>query len=204
MASRCRGSHDLPAYIANKPADLYWTPAPVFDTAPFVARRSSPPQNLYEEFPSIDASTICPYYREHGRCKFGFKCRFLGGHAGRGEDGKLVLLTDPAREAIAVVTAVEKNSIEISVLKSLRKKEVRLTCAPGILTNNFISSTLCPAQKSMKRTSSVSPRCRRNKELKNKPWTTIVNLSLSCPKRSACTGRVSLVSASEAASRSGD
>ena len=128
VVSRCRGSHDLPAYIESKPSDLYWTPAPVLlNTSPFVVPRSLSPQNAYEEFPSVDASTICPYYREHLRCKYGFKCRFLGGHVKRGADGILVLLTDPEREGTA---AIEKNSIEMSVLKSLRKKEVRLLCFP--------------------------------------------------------------------------
>ena len=131
MVPRCRGSHDLPAYIASKPSDLYWTPAPVLlDTSPFVAPRSFPPQNSYEEFPSIDPSTVCPYYSEHRRCKYGFKCRFLGGHIKRGEDGTLVLLRDPECEATAPATAIEKNGIEMSVLKSLRKKEVRLVCFP--------------------------------------------------------------------------
>lgn len=129
MVSRCRGSHDLPAYIASKPPDLYWTPSPVLlNTAPFVFPRSSPPQNPYEEFPSLDVLTICPYYREYGQCKYGFKCRFLGGHSKEEEDGTLLLLTDPEREAVAASGSVEKNRIEMSVLKSLRKKEVRLPC----------------------------------------------------------------------------
>ena len=132
VVSRCRGSHDLPTYIASKLSDLHWTPTPILlNGSPFVVPRSSAPQSPYEEFPSIDASTICPYYREHGRCKYGFKCRFLGGHTKRGEDGTLMLLTDPTREAIAASTLVEKNSIEMSVLKSLRKKEVRLPRALG-------------------------------------------------------------------------
>jgi tRNA-dihydrouridine synthase 3 len=131
VISRCRGSHDLPAYIASKPSDLYWTPAPILlTTPPFLAPQPLPPQHPYEEFPSIDASTACPYYGEHGRCKYGFKCRFLGGHIGRGEDGTLVLLTDPERTAAAAITAVEKNSIEMSALKSLRRKEVRVQSWP--------------------------------------------------------------------------
>jgi hypothetical protein len=40
-----------------------------------------------------------------------------------------VLLTDPEREAVAAGTAVEKNSIDMSVLKSLRRKEVEFSRA---------------------------------------------------------------------------
>jgi hypothetical protein len=150
IASRCRGSHDLPAYIASKPSDLYWTPAPVLlNSSPFVAPRLYPPQTTYEEFPSIDVSTICPYYGEHGRCKYGFKCRFLGGHVERGEGGTLVLLTDPEREATAAITAVEKNSIEMSVLKSLRKKEVGVPSHPMDLkpTTLFFQVSSTPSKR---------------------------------------------------------
>ena len=51
------------------------------------------------EAPSIDFSTLCPVYDRMGDCKQGFKCRFLGGHARKGDSGEIELVKDDEKFA---------------------------------------------------------------------------------------------------------
>ena len=87
---------------------------PTFDTA-----------NGDTGFPSsINPRTVCPVFRERGECRHGFKCRFLGGHVKKGEDGTLQLLKDEARITASTDTAVERNFLPGEALKQLRTKKV--------------------------------------------------------------------------------
>lgn len=62
-----------------------------------------------------------------GRCKHGFKCRFLGAHAKTMEDGlsdELSLVVDGEKAAHVAVSTVELNFIDPNVRKQLRTRKV--------------------------------------------------------------------------------
>lgn len=75
---------------------------------------------------SLDPTTICPVYAETGRCRHGFKCRFLGAHvkaAGCSSD-ELSLVVDGEKVAHVAVSAAELNFIDPDVRKQLRTRKV--------------------------------------------------------------------------------
>ncbi|CAE6493422.1 unnamed protein product [Rhizoctonia solani] len=75
----CRFSHDIPHYLASKPADLAFPPRESLSIIePFV----SPPEHepLSETQPDINKASACPNFACSGRCQSGFKCRYLGSH----------------------------------------------------------------------------------------------------------------------------
>ena len=53
---------------------------------------------------SIDASAKCPVYETTGECKHGLKCRFLGGHVRKSEDGQYHLTVNEELKAKAAVS----------------------------------------------------------------------------------------------------
>jgi tRNA-dihydrouridine synthase 3 len=62
-----------------------------------------------------------------GRCKHGFKCRFLGAHVKIAENGlfdDLSLVVDEEKAAHTAVSAVELNFIDPTVRKQLRTRKV--------------------------------------------------------------------------------
>ncbi|CED83060.1 Uncharacterized conserved protein [Phaffia rhodozyma] len=64
----CRRSHNLPLYLASKPADLVFPEMSYVETSsPFL----SIPDN---------ATIYCPTFNELGFCPQGYKCRFLKAH----------------------------------------------------------------------------------------------------------------------------
>lgn len=56
--------------------------------------------------------------------RFGFKCRFLGGHISTDENGNLDLAVDEERKARTTVSMHEVNYVGGEVLKMLRSKKV--------------------------------------------------------------------------------
>lgn len=56
--------------------------------------------------------------------RYGFKCRFLGGHICLDENGKTTLVVDDVKKAHAVVTALEVNFIGPEIQKQLRSRKV--------------------------------------------------------------------------------
>jgi hypothetical protein len=56
--------------------------------------------------------------------RYGLKCRFLGGHVRKNENGELRLVEDEDRKARAVFAAKEMNFIGPDVLKLLRSRKV--------------------------------------------------------------------------------
>lgn len=57
--------------------------------------------------------------------RYGFKCRYLGGHFQTDASGNLILITDEERKARTAVSSQELNFIGGDVQKQLRSKKVR-------------------------------------------------------------------------------
>lgn len=127
MLSRCRFSHDIPAYLAAKPRDIYFNLSdPLTDTPPFVKLpEAEDNMGVDSTQNSVDFSTHCPNFEETGACRHGFKCRFLGGHV-RKEDGKLLLIQDDSKKSNSLRSATEMNYIDGQTMKLLRTKKVGL------------------------------------------------------------------------------
>lgn len=70
--------------------------------------------------------------------RYGFKCRFLGGHIQVSESGELSLAIDEDKKARAVLTAHEVNFVGAEVQKMLRSKKV--SASPSLKTNSECSN----------------------------------------------------------------
>ncbi|TFK53220.1 FMN-linked oxidoreductase [Heliocybe sulcata] len=121
----CRQSHDIPAYFASKPADLSIPPTSSLSTSPPFARPS--PSRSDPRHPSLDLNTTCPVFAALGECRYGLKCRFLGGHvkiADKEEgESELEMVFDEQKKARAVSTEEEINKVDAEVLKKVRSKK---------------------------------------------------------------------------------
>lgn len=131
FCTSCRFSHDLGAYLDTKPKDLFWpSETPTFSTSvPFAPEHTFAASRLG---PSIDAQTSCPIFLRLGDCRYGLKCRFLGGH---------VKAADPNENSGIPVEVVkvdcpsppeEINFVHNSTLKELRSRKVPYTCSDGL------------------------------------------------------------------------
>ncbi|KAI0722135.1 zinc finger dihydrouridine synthase [Fomitopsis betulina] len=125
FGAECRNTHDVSAYLAAKAKDIHVpTPEDITSSPPFVRTRASPDVNMSEgKTPSIDFSTKCPVFECMGECRYGLKCRFLGGHARLREGGEVELLTDEEKKARTVIAETELNSIDGATLKMIRSKK---------------------------------------------------------------------------------
>jgi hypothetical protein len=83
--------------------------------------------DIDEDYPTVNFKTSCPVHEEVGECKYGLKCRFLGGHARKTSVGSLELVVDEDKKARSVLTTTEQNYIGSDVMKTLRTKKVRET-----------------------------------------------------------------------------
>ena len=75
----------------------------------------------------MDSTAVCPVYSETGRCRQGFKCRFLGAHVkatGNGFPDELSLVIDEVKAAHAAVSAAELNFVDSDIRKQLRTRKV--------------------------------------------------------------------------------
>ncbi|EIM87584.1 FMN-linked oxidoreductase [Stereum hirsutum FP-91666 SS1] len=136
FGAECRFSHDIPAYLAAKPRDIYFNITdPLTDTPPFVKLTGS--ENNMEAAvdsaqDSVDFSTHCPNFEETGACRHGFKCRFLGGHV-RKEDGKLSLIQDDSKRSNSLRSSTEINYLDGQTMKLLRTKKYPLPITAAYL-----------------------------------------------------------------------
>jgi tRNA-dihydrouridine synthase 3 len=122
LCRRCRYSHDIPEYLAAKPRDVHFpTSSELSDRAPFV----TVPPEFGRCDGSVDPLARCPVYEETGACRHGLKCRFLGGHAKKNEDGTYTLLEDTYKKAATSTAVTEVNFMSGATLKLLRTKKVR-------------------------------------------------------------------------------
>lgn len=95
FGDKCRMSHDLEGYLKTKEADLKMPQrGDLREEAPFVVIED-PVKGENEKgvegeergTGSIDIFTNCPVYDALGHCPQGWKCRYLGGHVRKAEEG---------------------------------------------------------------------------------------------------------------------
>lgn len=95
------------------------------DVPPFVLQGMEEDEQMAESGrPSFDSSVRCPVFEATGDCRYGLKCRFLGGHAIVDESGNTHLITDQEKKAISSTAEMELNTLDGDVLKQIRSKKV--------------------------------------------------------------------------------
>jgi tRNA-dihydrouridine synthase 3 len=131
--NRCRFTHDIKAYLAAKTHDIHIPDlSQLSEASPFAPS----PESLsspHIEYPSLDLSSICPVFTETGECRYGFKCRFLGGHIHISDSGELSLLGDDDKKARAALTAHEVNFVSADVQRQLRSRKYPLPASDAYL-----------------------------------------------------------------------
>jgi tRNA-dihydrouridine synthase 3 len=121
---RCRFTHDIPSYLEAKARDIHIPDiSQTSETPPFAPSQDSL-VTPHPNYPSLDLSTICPVFAETGECRYGFKCRFLGGHVKISESGELSIVGDDEKKARTALTAHEVNFVGADVQKALRSRKV--------------------------------------------------------------------------------
>ncbi|KAF9553435.1 FMN-linked oxidoreductase [Agrocybe pediades] len=123
FGSECRFMHDIPAYLAAKPRDLHIPEMSQMSELPPYAPEPETLVKSHPDYPSLDLNTICPVFAETGECKYGFKCRFLGGHVKFSESGELSIVVDEEKKAQSALTAREVNFVGADVQRMLRSKK---------------------------------------------------------------------------------
>ncbi|KAF8801086.1 zinc finger dihydrouridine synthase [Phlegmacium glaucopus] len=119
----CRFTHDIPAYLAAKTHDLHIPELSQFSDSPPFAPDPATLAQFHPVNPSIDSNTVCPVFAATGECRYGLKCRFLGGHIQISESGEPSLAVDEDKKARAVLTAHEVNFVGPEVQKMLRSRK---------------------------------------------------------------------------------
>ncbi|KAL4267228.1 tRNA-dihydrouridine(47) synthase [NAD(P)(+)] [Pleurotus pulmonarius] len=130
FGNECRFTHDIPAYLAAKPRDIRIPDTThTLEVPPFIL-----PQDFVAdaEYPSLDMGTVCPVFAETGECRFGLKCRFLGGHV-RKSNGALEMTSDTEKQARAAISATELNFMSPEALKNLRTKKYNFPISSAYL-----------------------------------------------------------------------
>ncbi|KAI0039115.1 zinc finger dihydrouridine synthase [Auriscalpium vulgare] len=121
FGSECRFTHDIPAYLAQKPRDIYFpSPSDLTDSPPFA---KIPETGSEESDSSVDFRTRCPVFDDVGICRLGVKCRFLGGHARKADDGTIQLVEDETKKVDGINATTEVNFATPNILKLLRTKK---------------------------------------------------------------------------------
>lgn len=114
----------MDAYFEQKPKDILIpdnvdrvdndNPFPVLEEVPGDASRVS----------SIDPKARCPVFEEKGECGHGFKCRFLGAHVKKLDDGTLELVRNEEIVALRKIETTERNYLPSDALRLIRSKKV--------------------------------------------------------------------------------
>jgi tRNA-dihydrouridine synthase 3 len=124
FGEECRFTHDIASYLAVKPKDIRFPSASDLVNPSFVnSLTNSDGMTDVQEASFQEFNTICPVFEETGECKHGFKCRFLGGHVRKDDDGSLMLIQDEEKKARTAVSAKELNFMSPDTLKLLRSKK---------------------------------------------------------------------------------
>ncbi|WVR04927.1 hypothetical protein IAU60_001939 [Kwoniella sp. DSM 27419] len=83
----CKYAHSWDGYFEVKPSDVSYDPtAELVGDAPYVVVADGKGREVGGEDPvgkTIDLCTTCPVLRDLGYCTYGWRCRYLGGHARR-------------------------------------------------------------------------------------------------------------------------
>ncbi|KAG6333598.1 hypothetical protein ID866_5498 [Astraeus odoratus] len=120
----CRFTHDVGAYLSAKPRDIRFPPASALrDTPPFVVSAEPLLQETETEGPSLDFGTTCVCFEEAGECRVGLKCRYLGAHAHRDENGAVTSVVDEEKKSRIALTTTELNHVSPETLKMIRTKK---------------------------------------------------------------------------------
>lgn len=120
---------------------------------------------------SVDFPIRCPPFETTGSCRLGLKCRFLGGHMRKAEDGTVSLAEDEEKKRASLTANTELNFVSPSTLKLLRTKKVSLYFFPSYskceikqrsiphqsLTATFRSSRWQAAVRMARRTTTICP-----------------------------------------------
>ncbi|KJA22425.1 hypothetical protein HYPSUDRAFT_67097 [Hypholoma sublateritium FD-334 SS-4] len=131
--AECRFTHEIPAYLAAKTRDIHIPEmAQITDIPPYAPAQDSL-VTPHPDFSSLDLSTVCPVFAETGECRYGFKCRFLGGHIRIAETGEMSLAGDEDKKARAALTAHEVNFVGADVQKALRSRKYAFPTADEYL-----------------------------------------------------------------------
>ncbi|KAF8888787.1 zinc finger dihydrouridine synthase [Infundibulicybe gibba] len=123
FGSECRFTHDIEAYLVAKQRDIRIPDvSEISDSSPFMEPTPAGNTENLSNHSSIVSGVKCPVFAETGECRYGFKCRFLGGHV-REQDGSLQLVGDEDTKARAALTALEVNFINPESQRLLRTKK---------------------------------------------------------------------------------
>ena len=100
-------------------------------------------------YPTLDTTTTCPVFAETGECRYGFKCRFLGGHVAVNTDTdvqtpSLTLIGDDDQKARAALTANEINFVSAEVQRQLRSRKY-----PTPIADAYIAQISPPPAKAV-------------------------------------------------------
>lgn len=129
----------MKAYLAAKPKDIRFPQtSDLTDAPPFVTVSNEDETMADAAEPSIDWSAKCPVFEAVGECSQGLKCRFLGGHARKGENGEIALATDEEKKAREAIAQTEVNFVTGETLKAIRSKKVRVSLSRGCLGSSFL------------------------------------------------------------------
>ncbi|KAF8151441.1 zinc finger dihydrouridine synthase [Crassisporium funariophilum] len=123
FGEECRFTHDIPAYLNAKTHDLNIPEVSQISDSPPFAPDFSALRKSHPDYPSLDLNTTCPVFAETGECRYGFKCRFLGGHIRISDSGELSLVGDEDKKARAALTAHEVNFVGADVQRMLRSRK---------------------------------------------------------------------------------
>ena len=119
----CRFSHDIHAYLDAKPEDIFFPSASMLNNdPPFVSLPSTDANEM--ERPEESSVILCPVFEAMGSCRLGLKCRFLGAHVRKAEDGTVALVEDEEKKTLTLAANTEHNSVSPVALKLLRTKKV--------------------------------------------------------------------------------
>ncbi|KAI9513479.1 zinc finger dihydrouridine synthase [Russula earlei] len=117
-----------------KPRDISFpSPSMLGDEPPFVSFPTATEGTQESERPSVEAPIRCPVFESTGFCRIGLKCRFLGGHVRKAEDGTVSSVEDEERKRVALAATTELNFISPTTLKLLRTKKCPTPISDGYL-----------------------------------------------------------------------
>lgn len=141
---RCKFTHDISAYLTAKPRDIHFPASnAITSSPPYISTTSSPDAEMSEgNTPSLDFSTKCPVFERTGECRYGLKCRFLGGHARLREGGEVETLTDEEKKARAAIAETELNFIDGVTLRTIRSKKY-----PHPISDAYLKELQSPGQE---------------------------------------------------------
>ena len=84
----CKFAHNWNGYFAVKPHDIHYDPAlEITKDSPFMECRNRLEGGVDNTGRTVDLGTTCPVFADLGHCPYGWRCRFLGGHVKRVEEG---------------------------------------------------------------------------------------------------------------------